>query len=441
MQNKMDSMTYHIVTFGCQMNKHDSEKIAGMLSTMGYSYSDALENSRVIVFNTCSVRENAAGRLYGNLNALKPLKKKEPDKVIMVGGCLAQNDKDHVLKKAPHVDIVFGTQNLTRIPELLNDHFHKKAAIVAVQDQSVENLLHIESVRAEKMRAWLPVTIGCDNFCSYCIVPYVRGRERSLPMEELLEASKKLAEDGVAEITLLGQNVNSYGSDIYGRPKFAELLKRMSELPLKRIRFTTSHPKDFDNATIRAMQSKNVCKHLHLPVQSGSDSILSAMNRKYTRTEYMSKVKAVRDALGDVSITTDIIVGYPGESDRDFEETLSLVEECQYDSAFTFIYSPREGTKAYKQEDNISASAKSERFERLVKLQNAISHQRNQRYLAKDLEVVVEGRSKKDKDYLSARTDDNKLVHFKGDPQLIDKFITVNIHAAQTWYLQGQLKG
>lgn len=433
--------SYHIITYGCQMNKHDSEKIAGMLTSMGYSHHPDPEQSKLIVFNTCSVRENAAGRLYGNLNALKPRKKNEPDLIIMVGGCVAQNDKEYVLKKAPHVDIIFGTHNMTRIPDLLADFYNKNKPVVAIDDQSAENLLQIESVRADKVRAWLPVTIGCDNFCSYCIVPYVRGRERSMPIEELLDAAKQLIADGVVEVTLLGQNVNSYGKDLYGKPRFAELLRKISELQLQRIRFTTSHPKDFDADIIDAMGTDNVCKHLHLPVQAGSDTVLKAMNRKYTRDQYLGKIQDVRNKLGDISITTDIIVGYPGETEADFNDTLTMVEQCQFDSAYTFLYSPREGTKAYNQEDDVSPDVKARRFEKLLKLQNDISSKRSQRFSGKDLKVLVEGYSKKDPNFLSARADDNKLVHFQGAPELIDKIVTVKIVSAQTWYLEGKLKG
>lgn len=431
--------TYHIITYGCQMNKHDSEKIAGMLTSMGYAHSPDPRQGKVIVFNTCSVREHAADRLYGNLNALKPRKKAEPDMIIMVGGCLAQNDREYVLKKAPHVDIVFGTQNMTQIPELLSGHNDKKEAIVAIKDQSDENLLHIESARAEKLRAWLPITIGCDNFCSYCIVPHVRGRERSLSMEQLLEEANKLISDGVIEVTLLGQNVNSYGKDLYGEPRFAGLLEKISELPFERIRFTTSHPKDLDSEVISTMKAENICSHLHLPVQSGSDHVLKNMNRKYTRSDYLDKIKDVREELGDISITTDIIVGYPGETEADFDGTLSLVELCQFDSAYTFLYSPREGTKAYRHEDDVSPETKNKRFEKLLKLQNDITNKRSQRFVGRKLKVLVEGPSKKNESYLSGRTDDNKLVHFMGGPELIDKMVEIKVNSARTWYLRGEL--
>lgn len=421
------------------MNKHDSEKIAGLLTSMGYENTNNPESSNIVVFNTCSVREHAAGRLYGNLNALKPLKKTNPDMIIAVGGCIAQNDRSYVTEKAPHVDIVFGTQNITEFPLLLNRLKGVRKPVISVTGTPEESLLDIESVRAEKERAWLPVITGCDNFCSYCIVPYTRGRERSIPLEDLIRKARQLIEDGVIEITLLGQNVNSYGNDIYGTPVFHVLLEKISKLPLERIRFTTSHPKDLTPETIKAIaSSQNICKHIHLPVQSGSNKILKAMNRKYGREEYLKKIRTIREHLGDISVTTDIIVGCPGEDEKDFEDTLSLVQECQFDSAYTFLYSPRKGTRAYLCEDNVPVEIKSKRYQRLTELQNDIALARNTRYFGKILKVFVEGSSKKSGDILSGRTDDNKLVHFEGARNLIGKITTLKITEAKTWYLIGE---
>lgn len=424
------------------MNKHDSEKIAGLLKSVGYKNAGSLESSNVIVFNTCSVRENAAGKLYGNLNALKPLKKTKPDMLIAVGGCLAQNDKEYVVEKAPHVDIVFGTQNITELPRLLEKQQKNIEPMVSIKSETQEDLLSVEAIRVEKEKAWLPIITGCDNFCSYCIVPYTRGKEKSIPMDNLIAKAGEMIEDGVVEINLLGQNVNSYGRDIYGKPFFYILLEKLADLPLKRIRFTTSHPKDLTFETIKAIAfSEKICKHIHLPVQSGSDNVLKAMNRRYTRAEYLEKIGMIREILEDASITTDIIVGYPGETDKDFEDTLDLVRECQFDSAYTFIYSPRKGTRAYLCEDNITARIKSKRFQDLVDLQSEIALSKNKQLLDKHIEVHVESHSKKDKNLLSGRSGDNKIVHFEGSKDLIGKIITVKIIRARTWYLVGEIEG
>lgn len=424
------------------MNKHDSEKIAGLLSSMGYESTNSPEKSNIVVFNTCSVRENAADKLYGNLNALKPVKKTKPDMLIAVGGCLAQNDKDYVIEKASHVDIVFGTQNITELPKLLENQKVNEEPVVSIKKDSNEDLLTIEAIRVEKQKAWLPIITGCDNFCSYCIVPYARGGEKSIPMDGLLRKAKEMIQDGVMEINLLGQNVNSYGHDIYGKPVFHLLLKKMAELPLRRIRFTTSHPKDLTIETVKAIaSSKKICKHIHLPAQSGSDIILRAMNRKYTRTEYLEKIQMIRNILGDISITTDIIVGYLGEDEQDFEDTLTLMRKCQFDSAYTFIYSPRKGTRAYLCKDNTPAEVKSKRFQKLVDLQSDIALSRNEKLLNKRIEVNVESCSKKDKNLLSGRSDENKIVHFEGTKDLIGKMIKVKIIKARSWYLIGEMDG
>lgn len=436
-----DGRSVAIITFGCQMNKYDSERLAGLLADAGYAVGGEEFTSDVVVFNTCCVRENADERLYGRLGALRPLKKERPDLQIAVGGCLAQKDREYLLKRAPHVDVVFGTHNASELPALLESARGTKGIVSTPEDGLSPEEEALSTYRQERVRAWLPISIGCDNFCSYCIVPHVRGRERSAPMETLVRRSVELARDGVLDLTLLGQNVNSYGNDFGGEGHFAELLARIdAENGLPRLRFMTSHPKDFSDRIIETLPGiKGFCGHIHLPVQSGSNRILKRMGRKYSSEWYLDRVQAIRSAMPDVSITTDIIVGFPGETDMDFQQTLDLVEQVRFDGAYTFIYSKRSGTAAAQMDDQIPAEISKERMDRLLAIQNPNVRRAMERQTGKELEVLVEGASKRDTAKLTGRTRDGKLVHFEADHSLIDTLVTVKIDAATAWSLRGTL--
>lgn len=427
------------------MNNHDSEKIAGVLRENGYGLevSEYLD-ADIVVFNTCCVRQNADDRFYGNLSLLKPIKELRPDMLIAVSGCIAQRDKEAVIEKAPFVDIVFGANNIHELPDMVKNK-SKNDFNESIKTDEISSVTPYDmpSFRKEKTRAWVPVSIGCDNFCTYCIVPHVRGRERSIAPDVIIKAANELAEEGAVEITLLGQNVNSYGNDL-GFEKglgFSKLLNELNSVEgIKRIRFTTSHPKDLCDETIDAMAKLDkVCEHLHLPVQCGSNRILKKMNRKYTREQYINTIESVRKLIPGCAISTDIIVGFPGETEEDFKETLELIEDCSFDAAYTFIYSPRDKTAAAKYEDNVTPEEKQRRFERLVEAVNHHALLQNKKLLGTAEEVFVESVSKKDSSMLKARTRSNKLVHFKGNPDLIDKFCDVTIREAKTWHLSGDL--
>jgi len=427
-----------IKTFGCQMNKHDSGRLAGLLSENGYQETLDLNEAKIVIFNTCCVREHADDRLYGNVAALKELKAEHPELILAVGGCLAQRDGQALHERLPHVDIVFGTNNHTRLPQLIK---------LARQEQKIcdisNNAASISSVKAKKTNdyhAWLEITSGCNNYCSYCIVPYVRGPEKSRTSAEIITEVGELISEGVIEVTLLGQNVNSYGRDIYGKPEFAALLRDVAEIKgLKRLRFTTSHPKDLSRGIIEAVSAnKNICPHFHLPVQSGSNRILKLMKRRYTREQYLELASVIRDSIPGVSLTTDVMVGFPGETEADFNDTLSLFSQVRFDQAFTFIYSKREGTRAALMADQIPMDIKKKRFQRLLDLQNSICLANNEALIGKRFEVYVEGRSKKGEYNLMGRTKANKLVHFVGDVGLINSFVEVGIVKAFSWFLIGE---
>jgi len=431
---------FTIKTFGCQMNKDDSERISGLLSGAGYAPSDGDGDADVIIFNTCCVRQNADDRLYGQAAALKQLKAARPDVLIAIGGCLAQTDGETVLKRLPHVDLVFGTHNVARLPELIAAAASQKHSVLEILEGSDSFTSDLPAVRKHPWHAWLPITVGCDNFCTYCIVPYARGREKSRPIEKLIAHCRELAEEGVKEVTLLGQNVNSYGRDLYGGPRFAELLAAVSAVEgLDRIRFTTSHPKDLTEQVIDIVAgSANVCPHFHLPLQSGSDRVLERMRRQYTAEGYLEIVDSIRGKVADAAITTDIMVGFPGETEEDFQATLDVVRAARFDQAFTFIYSHRPGTAASKYRCQVTAAAAGERFERLIEEQNRNSLVNNQRLVGANMPVFVEGRSKKDNYRLAGRTPSNKLVHLKGGDELIGHTLDVWMREAFTWFLIGE---
>lgn len=436
-------LKYHIVTYGCQMNVHDSEKLAGMLNQIGYKETLDQQEADLILFNTCCVRENAELRVYGNVGALKAYKQANPNSIIGVCGCMMQQREvsDYIKQKFPFVDLIFGTHNLHRFPLLLLQALDSNHTVIEVLDSEGEVVEHVPVKRDKGVSAWVTIMYGCNNFCSYCIVPYVRGRERSRQPADILEEIKGLAAEGYKEVTLLGQNVNSYGKDLDDKILFHQLLCKINEIDgIERIRFMTSHPKDLSDDLIKTMaECDKVCKHLHLPIQSGSNRILGMMNRKYSREDYIVLVEKLRKAMPDIALTTDIIVGFPGETEDNFMETLTVVEQIRYDSAFTFVYSPRKGTSAARMEEQISLEEKKERLAQLNDLVNEIGREKNLEYLGRDVEVLVEGYSKNRTDILTGRTDTNKIVNFKGSTDLIGKIITVNIKEARSWSLEGEI--
>lgn len=432
---------YSLSTFGCQMNENDSERLAGILGEMGYAETDKAEESDIIIFNTCCVRENAEEKVYGHLGALKKLKAEKPDLVIAVCGCMMQQPTvvEHIKKTYRHVDLIFGTHNLYKFPELLYESINSKITLIDVWETtgSIAEGMPIE--RKDQVKAWVTIMYGCNNFCSYCIVPYVRGRERSRNPEDIVNEIRMLGQQGYKEITLLGQNVNSYGKDLDIKMSFADLLHEVNKIDgIERIRFMTSHPKDLSDELIFAMRDcDKVCEHLHLPVQAGSTRILKEMNRRYSKEQYLDLVSKVKENIPGIALTTDIIVGFPGETEEDFEETLDVIERVRYDSAYTFLYSKRTGTPAAKHPDQISEEVKKQRFDRLLEVQNRISKEINDKLLGKEFEVLVEGLSKNSKAAYTGRTRTNKIVNFKGSDELIGKLVKVRIDSVQTWSLFG----
>ncbi|MFO7929402.1 MAG: tRNA (N6-isopentenyl adenosine(37)-C2)-methylthiotransferase MiaB [Candidatus Humimicrobiaceae bacterium] len=432
-------MKAYISTFGCQMNEYDSERIAYYLKQEGYSLTDNISDAGIIIFNTCAVRENAKNKLYGHIGNLKHLKRENKSPIICVGGCSAQNLKEEILKNFPFVDIVFGTFNISELPSLIRERNKLNKSICKVHDKGFDYKLD-HWARKSKFKAYIPVITGCNNFCSYCIVPYVRGREKSIEPEKIIDKAQKLVANGIVEVTLLGQNVNSYGNDLGTGVTFANLLESVSNIEgLKRIRFMTSHPKDFDGSIIKIISNRNnIANHIHLPLQAGSDKILRKMNRKYTSGDYLKIVEKIREELPDCSITTDLIVGFPGEEKKDFLQTLDLVKEIRFKRAFTFIYSEREGTKAAQMEDYVSSAEKKEWFRELVEIQNKISEEENKKMVGKNFKVLVEGISAKH-NLIQGRLEDNTVVLFEGRDNLTGRIITVNIKQAKAFYLIGEI--
>ena len=443
MDNNKRQKNYYIRTYGCQMNEHDSEKISWILSNMGYNETESLEEADLIIYNTCLVRENAEIKVYGNLGALKQLKREKPDLIIAICGCMMQREeiRNVITSKYKHVDLIFGTHNIHKLPQLINNHLKTGKTIVDVLEDSREIVEDIDANRKYSYKAFVNIMYGCNNFCSYCIVPYTRGRENSREPENIIKEIKELAQNGCKEVTLLGQNVNSYGKTLNRDYDFVDLLRDINEIDgIERIRFMTSHPKDLSDKLIEAYKSLDkLCEHLHLPVQSGSNRILKEMNRKYTREDYLLIIKKLKEAVPNIAITTDIIVGFPGETEEDFNETLELVKEVEYDSAFTFLYSIREGTRAAKMENQIDDKVKHARFQKLSDLLNDISLGKNEKLLGETFEVLVEEVSKNNPEVLTGRTRSNKLVHFKGDKSLIGTMVNVKIENAKTFTLEGNI--
>lgn len=441
--NHSSDKKYTISTFGCQMNENDSEKLAGMLEAMGYTHTEKQEESDLILYNTCCVRENAELKVYGHVGALKALKARKPDMIIALCGCMMQQTEvvDHIKKKFKQVDLVFGTHNLHKLPELLYKALNSKDMVIEVEASEGLIAEGMPIRREQGIKAWLTIMYGCNNFCSYCIVPYVRGRERSRRQSDIIDEARLLGHQGFKEITLLGQNVNSYGLDQKDGSSFADLLRSLEDVDgIERIRFMTSHPKDLSDALIFAMRDcKKVCGHIHLPVQAGSNSILKQMNRRYTREYYFELVEKIRQQIPDISITTDIIVGYPGETDYDFEQTLELIEKVRFDYVYTFLYSKRTGTPAATMEAQISEEVKKTRFDKLLEVQNRIGREINEELSGKTQEVLVEGLSKNSINMLSGRTRANKIINFKGSTDLVGRLVNVKIENIGTWSLEGRI--
>ena len=432
---------YHIVTYGCQMNVHDSEKIAGMLTELGYSPCDSMEEADIVVFNTCCIRENAENHAYGNIGMLKKLKAKKRDMIIAVGGCMPQQigKADILHKKFPYVDIIFGTHNLNMLKEYVEDKLGGKKSVIEIYGSEGEVVEGEKPLRTSYPNAWINIMYGCNNFCSYCIVPYVRGRERSRRSENVIAEARSLIADGYKELTLLGQNVNSYanGTDDI---RFPTLLERIAEIDGKfRLRFMTSHPKDFSEELARAMASdKKICRSLHLPVQSGSDRILSAMNRKYTAADYLRKIDILKKYIPDCAVTTDLIVGFPGETDEDFRATLNLVREVGFSSAFTFVYSRREGTVAAKMPGQIPEEVSKERIMELVALVNSLTREQSAKYVGRTCEILCEGYDEKRGLFLG-RDEYGRMGYFACDKNVIGEFVTLAVKEANGVSLMGEL--
>jgi tRNA-2-methylthio-N6-dimethylallyladenosine synthase len=437
--------TFSIRTFGCQMNKHDSERIAGLLEASGMTPAEDPNAADVFVFNTCCVREHADERLRGQVASLKCVKVTGRDVLIAVGGCIAQRDGERLLEVLPHVDVVFGTHNVERLPALLSAAEESRRPVVELAEDTIGFTSDLPADRERPWHAWVPIIVGCDNHCTYCVVPYVRGRERSRPIEAIVDEVRALVADGVVEVTLLGQNVNSYGRDLYGSPMFAEVLYAVAATGIDRVRFTTSHPKDLSGATIEAMATTpRVCRYLHLPLQSGSDRILAAMNRRYTRADYLALVDRLYSAMPDLALSTDVIAGFPGETEEDFEETMRVVRAARYDQAFTFIYSPREGTPAAALPGRVPRDVSQERFDRLVAVVQSSALAKNAAYIGSVQRILVEGASKRDACVLVGRTASYKVVHTPVPPgwtaeKLAGTFLDVVIDEAQTWFLMGTI--
>ena len=432
---------YLVKTYGCQMNERDSENICAMLESMGYIRTSTIDDADLVILNTCAIRENAHNKVFGMLGRLKHIKESRP---IMIGlcGCMAQEEVvvEEILNKYKYVDLVFGTHNMHELPNILYNRITSGERQIEVWSKEGDIVEDIPIKRESKFKAWVNIMYGCDKFCTYCIVPYTRGKQRSRLKEDIIKEVEELVKEGYMEVTLLGQNVNAYGKDIEGyNYNMANLLNDVAKTGIKRIKFVTSHPWDFTSDMIKVIkENENVLPYIHLPVQSGSNRILKLMGRKYTRESYLELVKELKENIPNICLTTDIIVGFPNESEEDFNDTLSVVNECKYDSAFTFIYSPRVGTPAAKMEDNIPLSVKEERLQKLNELVNKYSRESNEKLLNKIVPVLIEGKSDKE-GMLSGYTDTNKLVNVKLEESYIGKIVNVKIIDAKTWSLDGEI--
>ena len=433
---------FYIETYGCQMNVADSEVVAAILEDKGYQRTQEKSEADVILVNTCSVREKAQEKVFSDLGRFnKTLRRKNPDLIIGVSGCVASQEGEAIVKRAPYVNIVFGPQTLHRLPDMIHEYEKTGDAQIDTSFPEIEKFDHLPPARVEMPTAYVSIMEGCSKFCSYCIVPYVRGRERSRAPEDIIREIEELVKNGVVEIMLLGQNVNSYGKNLESPITFAELLRRVERIEgLKRIRFMTSHPKDLSDELIEVMaSSKKICRHLHLPLQSGSSEILKKMNRHYTKEQYLELAERIRKAVPDISLTTDIIVGFPGETEEDFEETLEVVRKVRYDSAFTFIYSKRTGTPAAAMENQVPEEVVKERFDRLLAEVQAISAQVCGRDVHTVQEVLVEEPDSHVEGLVTGRMSNNTIVHFPGGKELIGKIVKVYLKESKGFYYMGSL--
>ena len=432
---------YFLRTYGCQMNEHDSEKIKGMLKSVGFSESDDINDADIVILNTCAIRENAHDKVFGFLGVLKHMKQSKPNLLIGLCGCMAQEEVvvNDILNKYKYVDFVCGTHNLDNMLSIIKNKIDTDKRQIEVLSYEGDVVEGVPVVRDSKYSAWIDIIYGCDKFCTYCIVPYTRGTQRSRKHEDIVSEVETLVKDGYKEVTLLGQNVNAYGKDLYDNYNLADLLKDVSDTGIERIRFVTSHPWDFTDSMVDIIASRdNIMPYIHLPLQSGSNKILKLMNRKYTSEEYLKLYNSIRDKVKDSSVTTDIIVGFPGETEEDFEETLKIVNECKFDGAFTFAYSPRENTPAALMKDAIRESVKMDRLHRLNEVVNKYSNLRNQKLLGKTVKCLVIGESEKDKNKVCGYTENMKLVNIEGPKSLIGSIVPVKITDTKSFSLDGE---
>lgn len=435
--------TYSVVTYGCQGNEADSEVISGILERLGYTHSEDTYKADVVILNTCAIRENAENRIWGVLGLLKGVKNEKKDMIIGICGCMPQeeNASNKLMETYPFVDLIFGTHNIGNLPKLIDECIEKKSKVIEVISTQGGILEGAPKVRLSQHKAWVNIMYGCDEFCTYCIVPYTRGKERSRDKEDIINEVNDLVKQGYKEITLLGQNVNAYGKDKNDGYTFGDLLVDLDKTGIARIRYTTSHPRDLDDKTIEAMaKCPSVMPQLHLPVQSGDDEVLRRMNRKYTHDHYMGLIHKLKSAIPGISITTDIIVGFPGETEEQFQNTLKLVDEVEYEGAYTFIYSPREGTPAAMFEDQIPEDIAKDRLYRLNEKVNAYYLKGNERFVGTIQEVLVDGESKNGEGMMCGYTKNLKLCHFKSDDKsLVGKLVNVKITEAKSWFVIGEL--
>ena len=432
-----------IVTYGCQMNEHDSEKLDAMLVDMGYKIIQEVEEADLVIFNTCAVRENAEFKVYGNLGRIKKLKETRPDLILAVCGCMMQQPHivEEIKKKYKYVDLVFGTHNLHNFPVLLNEYHESKSQVVEVWENQGDVVEGLHANRKRDIKAFVNIMYGCDNFCAYCIVPYTRGRERSRRPDDILQEIQELAANGTKEVMLLGQNVNSYGKNLETPIDFADLLRMVNDIEgLERIRFMTSHPKDITQKLLETMaEGDKICEYLHLPIQAGSDRILYKMNRKYTKDQYLDIVNRARQLMPELGVSTDLMLGFPGEDDSDFMETIDVIKQVGYDSAFTYLYSKRTGTPAATHEGQVTEEKKHEHMDYLLGVLNPMIEERMLTFKDREVEVLVEGFSKTSKSVLFGRTRQNHSVTFEGDPSYIGKVVTVKITKPKRFSLFGEI--
>ena len=440
-KENIDEKKALVITHGCQMNEHDSEKIAWLLEKMGYNFVNEVEDADLIILNTCSVRHSAEDKVYGQLGNLKNLKSKKKNIKVAVCGCMMQREesRNYVIEKFPNVDIIFGTNNIWKLPELLKSSYAGKKLSMDIEDNPLSIDDALGANRLYNFKSFVNIMYGCNNFCSYCIVPYTRGRETSRRPHEIIREIEELAKNGTKEVTLLGQNVNSYGKTFEDKYSFANLLEEINDIKgIERIRFMTSHPKDISDDLIYSFKNLDkLCNFLHLPVQAGSSRVLKLMNRKYTKEDYLRKIDKVKNVNTNIALSTDIMVGFPGESEEDFLDTLDLVKKVEYDTAFTFIYSMRENTPAARM-DQVPDKVKHERFERLLDILYPIQERKNKAFIGRDIDVLVEDFSKKDESNVSGRTDEFKLINFKGNKSDIGKILKVKVKDANSFSLVGE---